>query len=89
MIELSVIFGLYVIGSLIYLYFKDKATQEEREELQDRFMALCNSQALLTHKATQDSVPAEVKYEDEADAEQELRAMQAGASNGTVEYEDE
>lgn len=68
LIELSVIFGLYVIGSLALMYHKDKTAQEERSELEDRLMALSKPDAIILHKAARDGQPAGVSYVGEGTA---------------------
>lgn len=65
MIELSVIFGLYVAGSLAFLYHMSKTHVEEREALLDRIMAISNPEALVTTKSVKDKTPARVAYMDE------------------------
>lgn len=65
MIELSIIFGVYVVGSMIYLLNFHRENRTERERLEDRLMAMSKPEALITHKAVTDPEPAEVTYMDE------------------------
>lgn len=73
MIELSVIFGLYVLVSGVVALYLVKTGREERQELEDRVMALSNPDALILHKATRDTEgPDDPIYVDE-DKEYELQ----------------
>lgn len=65
MILISVIFGLYIIATLIHTVVKEKENRIERERLEDRLMAMSKPEALITHKAVTDPEPAEVTYMDE------------------------
>lgn len=81
MIELSVIFGLYVIGSLILLHKKDQTARAERSELEDRMMALAKPEALILHQAQRDGTPADVGYVGED-------IPRPAPTNGEVLYEE-
>jgi hypothetical protein len=72
MIELSVIFGLYVLVSGATIFYLVKTGREERQELEDRFMEMARPEAAILHKAQRDPSPAEVDYIDE-DREFELQ----------------
>lgn len=65
MIYISVLFGLYVLLSGAYIFDMERRNRRERERLEDRFMALTNQPALVTHKALADPEPAKVGYVDE------------------------
>jgi hypothetical protein len=65
MIELSVIFGLYVLVSGAYLVYVERNARRERERLEDRVMALSKPDALVLHKAVDEPEPANVSYVDE------------------------
>lgn len=82
MIELGVIFGLYVIGSLIVIRLQGKEAREERAELELALMAVTKPEAAITHRASLDPQPAKVSYEGE---EPPVRI----SGNGTVFYEGE
>lgn len=65
MIELSVIFGLYVLASSAIVVYISKTGREERQELADRVMVLSKPEAAILHKAQRDIEPAKVEYIDE------------------------
>lgn len=73
MIEISVLFGLYVFVSGYLIHYLITAAREERQELEDRLMVLSKPDAAILHKAQRDKEPAEVSYIDE-DAEFALQA---------------
>ena len=66
MIELSVIFGLYVVASSALIFYLVKSGKEERSELEDRVMALAKPDSIIVHKALRDQEPGSVDYVDEA-----------------------
>lgn len=72
MIELSVIFGLYVLVSGAITFYLVKSAREERQELEDRFMEISRPEAAILHKAQRDPSPATLEYIDE-DREYELQ----------------
>lgn len=72
MIELSVIFGLYVLVSGAIIFYLVRTAREERQELEDRVMELCKPEAAILHKAQRDPSPATIDYVDE-DREYELQ----------------
>lgn len=65
MIELSVIFGLYVLVSGAIIIYLLKLGKEERQELEDRVMVLAKPDSAILHKAARDPEPAKVSYMDE------------------------
>jgi hypothetical protein len=65
MIYLSVLFGLYVLATGVLIIYLLKSARQEREQLEDRVMALSKPEALITHKALTESEPAVVSYMDE------------------------
>lgn len=65
MVELSIIFGLYVIGSITLIGYLLRLGREERSELEDRLMALSKPEALISHKVGRDPQPAVISYMDE------------------------
>lgn len=72
MIELSVIFGLYVLVSGAIIFYLVKSARDERQELEDRVMELSRPEAAILHKAQRDPEPGSVDYIDE-DREFELQ----------------
>lgn len=67
MIELSVTFGIYVIGSLYFFRYLVQHAADERKELEDRLMVLAQPDAAILHKAQRDPEPATVTYVGESD----------------------
>lgn len=65
MIELSALFGTYVVGSIALIAYVLKENRLERERLEDRLMALSQPDALTLHKALSDPEPGTVSYMDE------------------------
>lgn len=65
MIELGVIFGLCILVFGGIIFYLVKTGREERQELEDRLMALTKPEAAILHKATRDPEPANVDYVDE------------------------
>lgn len=85
MIELSVIFGLYVLVSGTIICLLVKSSREERSALEDRLMALSQPQALIMHKAYEEPEEASVGYVDEG----REALLEAKESNGHVELGEE
>lgn len=66
MIELTILFGLYIFVSGVITYTLHRLARDERKDLEDRIMALSKPDALITHKALTDPEPANITYIDEA-----------------------
>lgn len=73
MIELSVIFGLYVLVSSVIVIYLVKTGREERQELEDRVMALSKPDAVILHKAARDTEGANDPVYVDEDKEYELQ----------------
>jgi hypothetical protein len=83
MIELSVtytILALVLIGVIVHDRYE---AQKEREQLEDRLMALSKPESVATYKAIRDENLAEVSYVDD-----ETRDSDFGRPTVTVDYED-
>lgn len=59
------IFGVYLISSSVERVTLQRRMAAERKELNDRIMALTDPNALMTHKAYEETTPAYVTYVDE------------------------